>query len=227
MVVAIDDRADVWHWSPNLIKVRPYNFFLGIGDINEPIKEEPSLDTPPIKIGETAPIISMTIIQPDHSKTPSTPKPRPILADNDQDLKHLSKALSTLHQEYFKLYSNTHKPDISIILPSLKQNILVGVHLVFSGVVPLGLDPTKSDIWILSRQFGAQCYLEITSNTTHLIAKKVWGILVYYRLGRVRLGKRGKYSVLLLNRNGKNFRVILGCMNVLVSGSGYPNKIIV
>ena len=34
MVVIIDDRADVWKWSPNLIKVTPYDFFVGIGDIN-------------------------------------------------------------------------------------------------------------------------------------------------------------------------------------------------
>lgn len=34
MVVVIDDRADVWSWSPNLIKVEPYEFFVGIGDIN-------------------------------------------------------------------------------------------------------------------------------------------------------------------------------------------------
>ncbi|EPQ28997.1 uncharacterized protein PFL1_03287 [Pseudozyma flocculosa PF-1] len=34
MVVIIDDRADVWKWSPNLVKVVPYDFFVGIGDIN-------------------------------------------------------------------------------------------------------------------------------------------------------------------------------------------------
>lgn len=50
MVVIIDDRADVWEWSPNLIKVIPCrsdtiyivldltfltdDFFIGIGDIN-------------------------------------------------------------------------------------------------------------------------------------------------------------------------------------------------
>jgi RNA polymerase II subunit A-like phosphatase len=34
MVVVIDDRGDVWSWSENLIKVQPYNFFVGIGDIN-------------------------------------------------------------------------------------------------------------------------------------------------------------------------------------------------
>lgn len=60
MVVVIDDRADVWSWSPNLIKVHPCkyldhvkqitkiiyltflkkffftdDFFVGIGDIND------------------------------------------------------------------------------------------------------------------------------------------------------------------------------------------------
>lgn len=34
MVVIIDDRGDVWQWESNLIKVIPYDFFVGIGDIN-------------------------------------------------------------------------------------------------------------------------------------------------------------------------------------------------
>ncbi|SSD59215.1 uncharacterized protein SCODWIG_00976 [Saccharomycodes ludwigii] len=34
MVLVIDDRGDVWNWCENLIKVVPYNFFVGIGDIN-------------------------------------------------------------------------------------------------------------------------------------------------------------------------------------------------
>jgi RNA polymerase II subunit A-like phosphatase len=43
MVVIIDDRGDVWKWSDNLIKVSPYDFFVGIGDINSsflPKKQE-------------------------------------------------------------------------------------------------------------------------------------------------------------------------------------------
>ncbi|KAK9480822.1 hypothetical protein V1514DRAFT_324554 [Lipomyces japonicus] len=34
LVCVIDDRGDVWKWSDNLIKVIPYEFFVGIGDIN-------------------------------------------------------------------------------------------------------------------------------------------------------------------------------------------------
>ncbi len=34
MVVIIDDRGDVWNWNDNFVKVTPYDFFVGIGDIN-------------------------------------------------------------------------------------------------------------------------------------------------------------------------------------------------
>lgn len=34
MVAIIDDRGDVWQWVPNLVKVKAYDFFVGVGDIN-------------------------------------------------------------------------------------------------------------------------------------------------------------------------------------------------
>jgi RNA polymerase II subunit A-like phosphatase len=53
MVVIIDDRADVWPKNrPNLIKVVPYDFFLGIGDINSsflPKREALPKMTPALK----------------------------------------------------------------------------------------------------------------------------------------------------------------------------------
>ena len=51
MVVIIDDRADVWKWSANLIRVTPFDFFVGIGDINSsflPKKEEIQTTTKPL-----------------------------------------------------------------------------------------------------------------------------------------------------------------------------------
>lgn len=36
MVCIIDDREDVWHYSPNLVHVKPYRFFQGTADINAP-----------------------------------------------------------------------------------------------------------------------------------------------------------------------------------------------
>ncbi len=48
MVVIIDDRGDVWKWSENLVKVTPYDFFVGIGDINSSfLPKKPELKTCP------------------------------------------------------------------------------------------------------------------------------------------------------------------------------------
>lgn len=87
MVVIIDDRADVWEWSPNLIKVIPCSsiparlrvivydsplddFFVGIGDINSTFlpKLEPLAPLLPAPI---APSSSETEILP----LPSTSDP--------------------------------------------------------------------------------------------------------------------------------------------------------
>lgn len=58
MVVIIDDRADVWPYNrPNLIKVHPFDFFTGIGDINSsflPKREElPKVDEDDKKVVTT------------------------------------------------------------------------------------------------------------------------------------------------------------------------------
>ncbi|KAL7418267.1 CTD phosphatase Fcp1 [Cryptotrichosporon argae] len=47
MVVVIDDRSDVWGDCPNLVKVIPYDFFVGIGDINGSfLPPQPTAPTP-------------------------------------------------------------------------------------------------------------------------------------------------------------------------------------
>jgi len=52
MVVIIDDRGDVWKWSANLIRVTPFDFFVGIGDINSSFlpKKQDIQPTPRIEI---------------------------------------------------------------------------------------------------------------------------------------------------------------------------------
>ena len=47
MVLIIDDRGDVWKWNDNLIKVTPYDFFVGIGDINSSfLPKKPGFTSP-------------------------------------------------------------------------------------------------------------------------------------------------------------------------------------
>ncbi|XP_066910674.1 RNA polymerase II subunit A C-terminal domain phosphatase-like isoform X2 [Clytia hemisphaerica] len=38
MVCIIDDREDVWNFAPNLIMVKPYKYFSGTDDVNDPFK---------------------------------------------------------------------------------------------------------------------------------------------------------------------------------------------
>ncbi|RSM10852.1 hypothetical protein CEP52_003334 [Fusarium oligoseptatum] len=56
MVVIIDDRADVWPLNrPNLIKVVPYDFFKGIGDINSSFLPKRQDVLPTLKQKPTSP----------------------------------------------------------------------------------------------------------------------------------------------------------------------------
>ena len=73
MVVIIDDRGDVWKWNENLVKVRPYDFFVGIGDINSmflPKKQDfPAAQAP----------------APDHASPPPPQPPPPARSVDGMD----------------------------------------------------------------------------------------------------------------------------------------------
>lgn len=85
MVVIIDDRGDVWEYSPNLVSVVPYNFFVGIGDINgsflppahplELSQPENQASVPSSTYQET-PIPTVTVTD-DSGSTSSLPKVEP------------------------------------------------------------------------------------------------------------------------------------------------------
>jgi RNA polymerase II subunit A C-terminal domain phosphatase len=97
MVVIIDDRGDVWKWSDNLIKVTPYDFFVGIGDINSsflPKKQE-------FKQSITTKAIPGADSNGDGDKNEKDAEPKP--ADDDDveaqamrgELNHASTATTT------------------------------------------------------------------------------------------------------------------------------------
>jgi RNA polymerase II subunit A-like phosphatase len=79
MVVIIDDRSDVWPKNRmNLIKVHPYDFFLGIGDINSsflPKREElpKIIDTPRKKLAKAIDLEQSTGIAAEDKVTEATP----------------------------------------------------------------------------------------------------------------------------------------------------------
>jgi RNA polymerase II C-terminal domain phosphatase-like 3/4 len=53
-----------------------------------------------------------------------------------------------------------------MVLPLL----LLGVHLVFSRVIPLESNPRQHPLWQLAEQFGATCGEQCNETTTHVVA---------------------------------------------------------
>ncbi|KAF8665249.1 hypothetical protein AX16_000271 [Volvariella volvacea WC 439] len=277
MVVIIDDRADVWEWSPNLIKVIPYEFFVGIGDINssflpkvDPItgpihsqppaeaKDPPDLngsapasgsDSPsPTLVGsptpsqpldsseteedaleakvtenvlaleaqlEERPLAKMqealeaeeanaennegstvpgaaSATSPKFELSGSSPAPaksvrKPLLKNDDYELERVGKLLDEVHERFFTLYDQHAKAykaskrlnkkdaypfDVTQIIPQIRANVLSGVHVLFSSVIPLDIKPESTEIWRVAHMFGAKCYTELTNEITHVVAAK-------------------------------------------------------
>ena len=304
MVVIIDDRADVWKWSPNLIKVTPYDFFVGIGDINSsflPKKPGPKPSQKAVTIGSPKPddgqIEGMAHDEPEprangnstqgavHPSTKdveipvansvsaleqlvaigatddpatrqaqtnhqdealaaqledrplfqkqkqleaedaatestgvkedgdpvnispssdgSTDSDKPkhnLLQDHDRELFQLEESLRRVHTEFYELYCRQLSaaqggrlgqlrggqkrklpseksdldlvPDIETVLPSVKSRVLAGVVIVFSGVVPLGMDVASTDAAILAKTFGARIEENVGRSTTHVVAAR-------------------------------------------------------
>ena len=121
---------------------------MGIGDINEPGKPK----TAPTQAGEsltamTAVQSTETITEPSSTPTITSPdtKKETIHIEKDVELERVQKILKKTHDLYYENRSDPHKgiADVRIILPDLRKNILSGVRLVFSGVIPLGNDPKK------------------------------------------------------------------------------------
>ena len=300
MVVIIDDRGDVWQWSPNLIKVTPYDFFVGIGDINSSfLPKKPALrtslkavtaatpqpndaSTEPAKKGEadfktngieltnangvvdspvdirTSPLEQLVAMSgsddsaireaqtsnqtatlnvqmeerplaqkqkqleaeeiaaeanatkegatdtntssasSDDGSDGDRPKHN-LLQDHDRELYHLEDSLRSVHTAFFQAYSQqmnaakggrvaklmggqkitpTEKtdldliPDIKTILPAVKFKVLGGTVIVFSGIVPLGMDVASADIAILARSFGARVDEDVNRSSTHVVAAR-------------------------------------------------------
>lgn len=69
MVVIIDDRGDVWNWSPHLIKVVPYDFFLGIGDINSSFLPRQQTMLGPSKRRKSVSILEETVLNEEIRKS--------------------------------------------------------------------------------------------------------------------------------------------------------------
>lgn len=267
MVVIIDDRGDVWQWESNLIKVVPYDFFVGIGDINSsflpkkngqltgPTKKRKSIakleaaaelakesdtnndkqetesgeeegeedadghsdvsNSPVERIlelgggeGNTSLLLEQSLtrnqsIEEQQQKRPlaklqhdleqmhehrhdsdsksesgsddESDEEDNLLFDDDNELAALDKVLGNIHQGYYNLFDKDkiNKPDLTEIIPSMKSKTLEGITVLFSGIIPLGINLDSADIVIWCRQFGVKVVNEVYPEVTHVVCRDV------------------------------------------------------
>ncbi|KAF1830749.1 hypothetical protein BDW02DRAFT_533353 [Decorospora gaudefroyi] len=281
MCVIIDDRADVWQYSPHLVRVPVFNFFPGAGDINAsflpkqqefvsfakdkspPTPNKTQADSEPSlavsvagKPTESAPadattgdlnelgqqlislaatedleeqakeqeklIIAQQTERPllqqqlmqdkedeeaGESETPAEAangdsehaehhKVRhSILNDDDRGLDVIEQNLIRVHRTFYDEYRKAKKmpaggriaelkgekspkkrhmddiiPDVAEIMPRIKSEVLDGAVVVFSGIIPLGVDVLTSDFALWISSFGAEVTTTVNRRTTHVIA---------------------------------------------------------
>lgn len=117
-----------------------------------------------------------------------------LLSDDDRELDLLNVALTKIHTEYYAKYdaheaaaaiknrnsdlthsastkAATAKPDLCTIIPELKAECLTDIVLIFSGILPLGLNLDNADIVIWCRQFGVRVVNDIYPHVTHVVCR--------------------------------------------------------
>lgn len=195
MVVIIDDRADVWSWSPNLIKVEPYEFFVGIGDINAahlgphqplaPAANEKQ-DANPHALSDEEhqraiaeqcddrPLQRAAEEKQKKDTENTIIEPEQVLTDEDTELELIQALLLEIHQQWYSAYSSRKaeekRPDVTQVISQMKSEVLRGCELAFSGLIPLHEAPETTMIWRMAEEFGAKCHRTLTSDVTHLVA---------------------------------------------------------
>ncbi|KAI9654588.1 MAG: Carboxy-terminal domain (CTD) phosphatase [Alyxoria varia] len=274
MVVIIDDRADVWNWSKYLVQVKPFNFFVGIGDLNssflpkkedmmakpkkvqsppdprqdevegaskpepKPKDEIPAPDGPADnseKAGvkeEESTLNQIVAMQGDGEDSAAMEQKaqeqdetlnaqvneRPLLQqqkqldeedsdeevdfgidgayqkhnllrDDDKELERIEAQLTNIHRDFYRQYESRSEtpigmngdqvpgplsqeiPDVKDTMGPYRTESLRGTRLVFSGIVPVGVDVFTSHYGKLALRLGAQLDKDLTKDTTHLIAR--------------------------------------------------------
>lgn len=91
--------------------------------------------------------------------------------DSDDYLLHLESILKTIHARFYEYYEEHQKiPDLKILIPKIRSEVLIGKTLVFSGLVPNHLKLEQSRAYLIAKGLGANVRQQLTSDTTHLVA---------------------------------------------------------
>lgn len=188
MVLIVDDREDVWSdarrvVSPNLIKIEPYHYFETFEEVNQlpqdKILQNGNQHQPQSNNNATEKEQKVEKEQTKHEEKKKENEDEEeddtsmeISDEKDDNDTHLYSILKTLKAIHHQFYSQDSGQDVKEILRNIKNKILDGCHIVFSGLIPLNTKPMSSDLWRLAESHGAKCYTDLKPTVTHLVAAK-------------------------------------------------------
>ena len=118
------------------------------------------------------------------------------IKDSDSFLVSLGDVLKRIHSTFYtqlsemlggrdiSTTSDITTPDLKAIIPEMRQSVLKGAKILFTGVIPTNIPPQRSPIWNTARAFGAIVHDKLVPGlastrprtamkaTTHVIAGK-------------------------------------------------------
>lgn len=93
------------------------------------------------------------------------------IEDPDDYLLYLEQILVKIHSRFYDIYERSKEiADLKVLVPKIRSEILVGHHLVFSGLVPNHVKLEQSKAYLIARGMGATVTQNFEPNTTHLVA---------------------------------------------------------
>lgn len=96
-----------------------------------------------------------------------------------QHLLRLAEVMEQCHSRFFascdaqpEMQDGFNAPaDVKQILANMRGDVLKGCTITFTGVVPIGADPSTVPLWNLATRLGADCQGDfVKGKTTHLVA---------------------------------------------------------
>lgn len=93
------------------------------------------------------------------------------LEDPDDYLLYLEQILLKIHARFYEIYEKSKEiPDLKVLIPKMRAEVLVDKSLVFSGLVPNHQKLEQSRVYHIARGVGATITQDLTDETTHLVA---------------------------------------------------------
>lgn len=89
-------------------------------------------------------------------KLPADPHQQIEIEDPDDYLMYLEEILKNIHSRFYAIYDETQEiPDLKIIVPKIRSEVLRGKTLVFSGLVPTNMQLEQSRAYFIAKSLGA------------------------------------------------------------------------